>query len=253
MKELININKSLIGSEEVNSVNSRDIHETLELKKDFSDWIKAQIKTLGLEENIDFITYHLKGVGGKFDSIEYVVTLDTAKHIAMASRTKKGKEVRNYFIQIEKEYISQNCSSELKPNLDYKAGKVSHVIHKPKEHYYLDASLMREMRLTLGLKTTREFYCELLKKEPEEIESQVFEYSVEVKEFIKSCVVEDDEYFTKKDDLYEAYVSWAKLNGIMRPLSDAKFTRNYNNITGTKSEQKRFGMDRYRCYKIRLL
>ena len=48
MKNLINIEKSLIGDMEVNSVNSRDIYTTLEIKQQFADWIKKQIKSHNL-------------------------------------------------------------------------------------------------------------------------------------------------------------------------------------------------------------
>lgn len=100
----ITIKKQTIGTQRVNSVNARELHKVLEIKKDFSNWIKTQVKTLGLEENVDFITYTQKGVGGKFDSIDYILTSISAKHISMASRVKKGKEVRDYFIAIEEEY-----------------------------------------------------------------------------------------------------------------------------------------------------
>jgi len=105
MQELIEIKKREIGLELVNSVNSRELHKALEAKKDYSDWIKQQIGTLGLEENVDFIVYHLKGenpkTGGR-PTKDYIITTDTAKHIAMASRTPRGKEVRRYFIEVEK-------------------------------------------------------------------------------------------------------------------------------------------------------
>ncbi len=108
MKELIKIESGLIGLEEVNTVNSRELHKVLEIKKDYSDWIKAQINSLGLEENIDYTLFPQKGenpnLWGGRPSKDYIISLDCAKHIAMASRTIKGKEVRKYFIEVEKNF-----------------------------------------------------------------------------------------------------------------------------------------------------
>lgn len=37
---------------------------------------------------------------------DYVLSLDAAKNLAMVSKTDKGKEVRQYFIQVEKDFNS---------------------------------------------------------------------------------------------------------------------------------------------------
>lgn len=115
MTELIKINQELIGTEEVNSVNARELWENLEIKKQFGNWIKSQIDSLGLEENIDFVTFNqkVKREGNtNLSSIrkDYIITLDTAKHISMASRTQKGKEVRKYFISCEKKLLTQGTN-----------------------------------------------------------------------------------------------------------------------------------------------
>ena len=55
--KMIVIEQKRIGNEEINSVDARDLHSRLGLKKDFSDWIKGNIKKLNLAENIDFISY----------------------------------------------------------------------------------------------------------------------------------------------------------------------------------------------------
>lgn len=110
MSEIIKISSEVIGTEKINSVNARELHQVLEIDKKFADWINAQINSLGLEKNVDYIVYEekVKAGNGFTTKKEYIITTDTAKHISMASRTAKGKEVRNYFIQIEKEYFSPN-------------------------------------------------------------------------------------------------------------------------------------------------
>jgi len=107
---IITITTRIIGTEETNAVNARELHKALELRKDFSDWIKAQIQGLGLEENVDYILLPQKveQVSGAKYLKEYILTLDAAKHIAMASRSAKGREVRAYFIEIEKRWRSQH-------------------------------------------------------------------------------------------------------------------------------------------------
>lgn len=119
---LIPIATNLINHEEVNSVNARELHIALELKKDFSHWIKNQINRAELVENVDYLTHALKGVGGKFDKIDYILTLDSAKHIAMMSQSKKAKEVRNYFIEVEKEYIASLKQKALNSNAPISLG-----------------------------------------------------------------------------------------------------------------------------------
>ena len=102
MKELLAVNKLEIESSQTNTVSARDLHSFLGVGKDFSNWIKKQIERARLLENRDFIKLAQKGVGGKFDSIEYHLTLEAGKHIAMLSGTEKGFEVREYFIECEK-------------------------------------------------------------------------------------------------------------------------------------------------------
>ncbi len=108
MQELIKINKNSIGAKEVNSINARDLWQKLEIKQEFASWIKKQIISLGLKENTDFIRFDIKVKGdnkgyGNKTLIEYALILDISKHIALASRTDKGREIRNYFIEVEKQ------------------------------------------------------------------------------------------------------------------------------------------------------
>jgi anti-repressor protein len=102
MNDLIVIEQKQIGNEEVNSIDARDLHSRLGLQKKFSDWIKQNIAKLNLVENIDYVTVPQKGTGGKFDTIDYILTLDIGKHIAMMTNTDTASGIRTYFIEFEK-------------------------------------------------------------------------------------------------------------------------------------------------------
>ena len=107
LAKLLPILQTNINKETVNSVSAKELYTVLGLTKDFSSWIKAQAKRGELQENVNFIVFTLKGdnlKGGRPEQ-DYILTLDSAKHIAMMSQSKKAKEVREYFIETEKNYI----------------------------------------------------------------------------------------------------------------------------------------------------
>ena len=83
------------------AVSARELHEFLRNKKQFSDWIKDRIKKYGLVENQDYASYSLNSEKGR-PFIEYALTLDTAKELAMVEGNVIGKEARQYFITCEK-------------------------------------------------------------------------------------------------------------------------------------------------------
>lgn len=107
MNELIAIAVTDLNGETVPTVNARDLHRFLQVGKDFSTWIKAQIDRGRLVEGRDYVTFQVSPKKGENPSggrpaTEYALTLDAGKHIAMMSGTEKGFEVREYFIACEK-------------------------------------------------------------------------------------------------------------------------------------------------------
>ena len=107
MNSLIQITKNIINGVEINSINARELHSSLEVKKAFTTWITTALDNAGAIENEDFtkLKCSLEGSGYQYD---YILTLDMAKHIAMMSKVPKSKVIRDYFIQIEKSYHQQN-------------------------------------------------------------------------------------------------------------------------------------------------
>jgi len=117
MNELIKINESGKGTP---IVNARDLHGFLEIKEDFSEWLKRKIKKYGFVENLDYARIYFDVNGKKIslpknrelDScdfqkvfrIEYALTLECAKELAMVQNNEKGKQARLYFLEVERRY-----------------------------------------------------------------------------------------------------------------------------------------------------
>ncbi|MEQ1117148.1 antA/AntB antirepressor family protein [Acinetobacter junii] len=104
-----------LGDEGQLGVNARDVYKTLEVKADFSHWIKRRIKQGGFEENQDYILVVKKDeqVSGAKFLHEYIVSLDMAKHLGMMEKNAKGREIRKYFIEHEKQSRNMNQSLQI--------------------------------------------------------------------------------------------------------------------------------------------
>lgn len=88
-------------------VDARTLHRWLKNGERFATWIKKRIKTYGFIENEDYvlisaITEIKTGRGGNRRSIDYLLTLDTAKELSMVENNDQGRMARRYFINCEK-------------------------------------------------------------------------------------------------------------------------------------------------------
>lgn len=109
MNEIININ---LNEENEPVVSARQLHEALEIKKRFSAWFEVNSKLfIEGEEFTSVQTGTVVNNGAIKPLQDYALTLDMAKHLAMMSRTDKGKQVRQYFIQVEKDFRSKALES----------------------------------------------------------------------------------------------------------------------------------------------
>lgn len=105
MNELINV---MLDKNNEPIVSARQLHKTLEVKTRFSQWVEQNFKMF--KENEDFssvvTTTQQNQYGGTKKLQDYAVTIRMAEHLAMMSKTNKGHEVREYFIQVEKDFNS---------------------------------------------------------------------------------------------------------------------------------------------------
>lgn len=100
MNELINVT---LNENNEPIISARQLHKTLEVKTRFSQWVEQNFKMF--KENEDFTSVvgtTLVNNGAVRELQDYAVTIRMAEHLAMMSKTSKGHEVREYFIQIEK-------------------------------------------------------------------------------------------------------------------------------------------------------
>ena len=86
------------------TVSARELHEFLEVRTAFKDWFPRMCE-YGFTEGTDFCSFLSESTGGR-PAQDAQLTIDMAKEICMIQRTEKGKQARQYFIQLEKDWNS---------------------------------------------------------------------------------------------------------------------------------------------------
>ncbi len=100
MNELVPVQKQKDGSV---VVSGRDLHNFLEVTERYSYWFERMCK-YGFEEGVDYVGCKVFNTLAKQNLQDHAMTLDMAKEISMIQRTERGKQARQYFIQVEKRY-----------------------------------------------------------------------------------------------------------------------------------------------------
>ncbi|MEB4894889.1 antA/AntB antirepressor family protein [Bacillus thuringiensis] len=90
-------------------VNARELHEQMLVGKVFAAWIQERIEKYGFIEREDFFPVSEKTNGRP--KVEYWLTLDTAKEVAMVQNNEAGRAIRKYFIEVEKRFRQQQAKS----------------------------------------------------------------------------------------------------------------------------------------------
>lgn len=117
MPNLIPFAQRFIAGTSTRTVSARHLHEFLDIKRDFSNWIKARIKQYRFQENLDYIstlakTGELENKGLRVKK-EYFLTLDMAKELAMVERNEKGDQARRYFLDCEKKLTESKQQNQI--------------------------------------------------------------------------------------------------------------------------------------------
>lgn len=100
MNEIITVNYD----NEQPTVSARELHDFLEVGADFRHWFPRMCE-YGFEEGKDFRTFLTESSGGR-PAQDAEITIDMAKELCMLQRNDKGKQARQYFLQLERDWNS---------------------------------------------------------------------------------------------------------------------------------------------------
>ena len=124
-------------------VDARELHKVLQIKQDFSDWIKKQLITVDAVEDKDYSLLKGSAYNGGGTKIDYILTIKIAGEIAMVAglapnvnpETRRiSKIVRQYFTDVNELFLQmmlrsndkafqKQCMAELRkliPNYEQK-------------------------------------------------------------------------------------------------------------------------------------
>lgn len=129
MNELLKVN---YANDRI-TLSARELHEFLEIETPFKKWF-GRMAEYGFSQEIDYREVMDKIVqnpkGGR-PSTDYEITLEMAKEIAMIQRSDKGKEVRQYFLELERRWNSPEAV--MNRALEYSRKQVKALMEENKE------------------------------------------------------------------------------------------------------------------------
>ena len=83
-------------------IDARLLHSQLQISTPFNDWIRRRIQEFDFEDGKDFYSILRKSLLGRKPT-DYHLTMDMAKELSMLERNEIGRQVRRYFIAVEKQ------------------------------------------------------------------------------------------------------------------------------------------------------
>ncbi|ELP5720426.1 antA/AntB antirepressor family protein [Enterobacter asburiae] len=147
--DLIPVIPGQIGRHQTSVVSAHTLHTALGVGRDFTNWIKGRIDEYGFTCEVDYAVYGSPVLanqstninqnaggwktqrGGDRRSKDYLLSLNTAKELAMVERNERGRAIRRYFIRCEEElqHLSPRAARELRHQLKGRVMVASY--HKP--------------------------------------------------------------------------------------------------------------------------
>lgn len=169
MNELLRVN---YDSDRI-TLSARELHEFLGVKTSFKDWFPRMCE-YGFNESQDFNPLKNERVQFEGDRQvkrtvqDYQITLDMAKEIAMIQRSEKGKQIRQYFLELERKWNSPEAV--MNRALEYSRKQVQALL-QTKEKLELE-NKMKDQQLN-ELKPKADYYDQILQSKSLVLISQI--------------------------------------------------------------------------------
>ena len=169
MNELLRVN---YDSDRI-TLSARELHEFLGIKTSFKDWFPRMCE-YGFNENQDFNPLKNERVQFEGDRQvkrtvqDYQITLDMAKEIAMIQRSEKGKQIRQYFLELERKWNSPEAV--MNRALEYSRKQVQALL-QTNEKLELE-NKMKDQQLN-ELKPKADYYDQILQSKSLVLISQI--------------------------------------------------------------------------------
>ena len=169
MNELLRVN---YDSDRI-TLSARELHEFLGIKTSFKDWFPRMCE-YGFNESQDFNPLKNERVQFEGDRQvkrtvqDYQITLDMAKEIAMIQRSEKGKQIRQYFLELERKWNSPEAV--MNRALEYSRKQVQALL-QTNEKLELE-NKMKDQQLN-ELKPKADYYDQILQSKSLVLISQI--------------------------------------------------------------------------------
>jgi phage anti-repressor protein len=121
------------------TVSGRELHEFLEVETPYRIWF-PRMAEYGFTEGVDYTPYNFVHPQNQQETTDHQITIDMAKEISMIQRTDKGKQARQYFIQVEKDALSKLVPQPMSP-LEIMRSMLDAQINSEKRIDHLEAKI----------------------------------------------------------------------------------------------------------------
>ena len=101
MNELLRIK---VNDNQEQIVSGRELHMFMGIETRYDTWFNRMLQ-YGFEEGKDFCSKMSESTGGR-PSTDHLMKIDMAKELCMLARNEKGKQARQYFLEVEREWNS---------------------------------------------------------------------------------------------------------------------------------------------------